>query len=162
MPRSVIPRLLDIIEACNGIDHALQAVTSDQFKHDWTLSRAVERGLEIISEASRHIPDELKALHPNVPWKQIAGIGNILRHDYQSINGQIIWDTVQRDLTPLRSAIEDLMRRQGLRVPGTARHLNLPESAFGPFDAETQAIMEGEGTDEIGIWIGLPKDRDKS
>lgn len=113
MPRSVIPRLLDIIEACNGIERALQAVTSDQFKGDWTRSRAVERGIEIIPEASRHIPDQLKALHPDVPWKQIAGIGNILRHDYQSIDGQIIWDTVQRDLTPLRIAVEDLMRREG-------------------------------------------------
>ncbi len=54
------------------------------------------------------------------------------------------------------------MIRQGLRVPGIARHLHIPESVFEPLDPETQAIMEGEGTDEIGMWIGLPKDRDKS
>lgn len=69
---------------------------------------------------------------------------------------------MQRDLGPLRTAIEDLLRRLGLREPGIAKHWELPEAAFEPFDPETQAIMEGEGTDETGIWIGLPKDRDKS
>lgn len=55
----------------------------------------------------------------------------------------------------------DLIARQGLRVPGIWR-TRLPPEAFEPLDPEDQAILEGEGTDEIGIWIGLPKDRDKS
>jgi antitoxin (DNA-binding transcriptional repressor) of toxin-antitoxin stability system len=51
--------------------------------------------------------------------------------------------------------------QQQPRVPGIARHWRLPPEAFEPLDPETQAIMEGEGTDGIGIWIGLPKDHSK-
>src|SRR5882672_7417536 len=67
---------------------------------------AVTRCLEIISEASRRLPDELKARHPSIAWRDIAGAGNIYRHDYEDVAPQQVWDTVQIDLPPLRAAIE--------------------------------------------------------
>ena len=64
------------------------------------------RCLEIISEASRRLPDNLKARHPAIAWKDIAGAGNIYRHDYEDVAAQQVWDAVQIDLPPLRVVIE--------------------------------------------------------
>lgn len=63
----------------------------DAFEADWRKRWLVERGVEIVSEASRHLPADLKARHPHIPWSKEAGIGNVLRHDYQSIAPQVMW-----------------------------------------------------------------------
>ena len=77
MPRrSVLLRLTDIDDAIRGIAAATGGIDFEAFNEDWTVQRAVEHGLEIISEASRHIPEDLRALTPDVPWRQIAAIGN--------------------------------------------------------------------------------------
>jgi uncharacterized protein with HEPN domain len=67
---------------------------------------AVTRCLEIISEASRRLSDALKARHPQIGWKEMAGAGNIYRHDYEDVAATRVWDTVQLALPPLRAAIE--------------------------------------------------------
>jgi len=66
---------------------------------------AVTRCLEIISEASRRLPDDLKARHPSIAWRDMAGAGNIYRHDYEDVAAQHVWDAVLVDLPPLRAAI---------------------------------------------------------
>jgi len=73
-------------------------ITLDTFEADWRKRWLVERGVEIISEASRHLTDELKARHPEIPWPKVAGIGNVLRHDYGNIAAPIMWKLVQDDL----------------------------------------------------------------
>jgi uncharacterized protein with HEPN domain len=67
---------------------------------------AVTRCLEIISEASRRLPDELKARHPTIAWKEMAGAGNVYRHDYEDVAASYVWVTVQNDLQPLRTVVE--------------------------------------------------------
>jgi uncharacterized protein with HEPN domain len=72
---------------------------------------AVTRCLEIISEASRRLPDDLKARHSAIAWKQMAGAGNVYRNDYEDVAAQFVWDTVQRALPPLREVVEvEIMR----------------------------------------------------
>ena len=66
---------------------------------------ALERGIEVISEASRHLGRELKSQHKDVRWKDIAGIGNTLRHEYQRVDGHIIWNAVKDDLRTLKKAL---------------------------------------------------------
>jgi uncharacterized protein with HEPN domain len=70
---------------------------------------AAERCVEIISEASRRIPDEWKAEHPSIPWSDIAGIGNILRHDYEDVNLDIIVRLRGPSLQQLKSAVTTLL-----------------------------------------------------
>jgi uncharacterized protein with HEPN domain len=77
----------------------------DTFQDDLRTVYAVIRCLEVISEASRRLPNELKARHPSIAWKDIAGAGNIYRHDYEEVTIQQVWDTVQIDLPPLRAVI---------------------------------------------------------
>jgi uncharacterized protein with HEPN domain len=75
------------------------------FHDDLRTVYAVTRCLEIISEASRRLPDELKARHPSIAWKRIAGAGNIYRHNYEDVEARFVWETVQRDLPSLRAVI---------------------------------------------------------
>jgi len=70
----------------------------------------VERCIEIVSEASRRLPPDLKDRHPAIPWQKIAGIGNVLRHDYDVVNDATIWHTATIDLLPLKAAVATLLR----------------------------------------------------
>lgn len=92
MPRSVLLRLTDIQDAVRGVLGLTSAASFESFAHDWGMQRAVERALEIISEASRHLPDEYKASRPEIPWRQIAAIGNLLRHEYQRTDSLTVWN----------------------------------------------------------------------
>ena len=75
----------------------------------------VTRCLEIISEASRRLPDDLKARHPAIAWKEMAGAGNVYRHDYEEVDPDEVWVTVQDHLPQLRAAVErELAASEGL------------------------------------------------
>jgi uncharacterized protein with HEPN domain len=82
----------------------LADVSLEAFENDWQRQWLVERGVEIISEASRHLADDLKARNPEIPWEKVAGIGNVLRHNYESIAAPVIWKLVQADLPALEKA----------------------------------------------------------
>jgi uncharacterized protein with HEPN domain len=83
------------------------------FQDDYRTVYAVTRCLEIISEASRRLPDELKARHPDIEWKQMAGAGNVYRHDYENVAARYVWETVQLALPPLLAVVEDELSRLG-------------------------------------------------
>jgi len=68
---------------------------------------AVTRCLEIISEASRRLPSDLKARHPDIPWAEMAGAGNVYRHDYEDVQQRLVWGTVQMRFPVLLAAIEE-------------------------------------------------------
>lgn len=102
---SAIVALRDI---AHHIDLALSFTTGFDYEAFVAYPRtvcAVTRCLEIISEASRRLPDDLKARHPSIAWGDMAGAGNIYRHDYEDVAAQHVWDTVQIDLPPPRTAI---------------------------------------------------------
>jgi uncharacterized protein with HEPN domain len=81
------------------------------FKTDELRRAATERHIEIISEASRHIPAKDKADYPQIPWKDIAGIGNVLRHRYDTVSDDRIWEIVSLDLKALRTAVKKIMAK---------------------------------------------------
>ena len=83
----------------------------ESFQDDLRTVYAVTRCLEIISEASRRLPDTLKARHSSIAWKDMAGAGNIYRHDYEDVAARHVWDTVQIDFPPLRLAIDNELVR---------------------------------------------------
>jgi uncharacterized protein with HEPN domain len=104
--RRIKARLDDILEAISGIQATTHGVSFTEYAAAWHLCRATERGIEIISEASRSIPEALKAFRPEIPWRQLADIGNLLRHEYQRVEPLIIWNIVQEHLPPLEEAIK--------------------------------------------------------
>jgi uncharacterized protein with HEPN domain len=89
----------------------------DAFASDWQRQWLIERGVEIISEASRHLTDELKTRHPEIPWEKVAGIGNILRHDYESIAAPVLWKLAQADLPILEKVCREELATELVRKP---------------------------------------------
>ncbi len=108
---SVRLRLHDILEEIEGIRGTVAGIDFETYRTTWHIRRAVERGIEIISEASRRIPDELKREHPRIPWHEIAAIGNLLRHEYQRVDDRIMWRVVERYLPELEGAAREMTRR---------------------------------------------------
>lgn len=105
--RSLAPRLTDIIEASEVVRSEMEGVTLDAFEPDRRKRWLVERAIEIISEASRRLTDELKARHPEIPWQKVAGIGNVLRHNYEDIAAPVMWKLVREDLPALENVCRD-------------------------------------------------------
>jgi uncharacterized protein with HEPN domain len=97
--------LKDIADNISFVREFLGRLTVKELAADRRTLYAVVRGLEIISEASRRLPDDLKQRHPTVPWSNIAGAGNIYRHEYQGIRVDVVWDTVHSGLDELQRAV---------------------------------------------------------
>lgn len=98
--------LRDILHHIELAQRFVEGFSRATFIADTRTVYAVTRCLEIISEASRRLPDELKARHPGIPWKQMAGAGNVYRHDYEDVAARYVWETVRRDLPPLRVVVQ--------------------------------------------------------
>jgi uncharacterized protein with HEPN domain len=112
MARAPIARLTDIIEAIELIRSEMAGVTLAAFEPDRRKRWLVERAIEIISEASRHLGEELKARHPEIPWPKVAGIGNVLRHDYEDIAHDVLWHVARDDLPPLEQACRQELAKE--------------------------------------------------
>jgi len=106
MAVAVMARIADMIEAIDEVRRATAGQSFEAFQRDWILRKATERGIEIISEASRHLPDELKSRHPYARWRHVAGIGNVLRHEYHRVEDRILWTVIQDELPQLKVHLE--------------------------------------------------------
>jgi uncharacterized protein with HEPN domain len=113
MARDVAVVLQEILDAISLIEEAAAGHDLTRFSADRFLQRGTERLLEIISEAVRHLPDDLLATRKDVDWHGIRAIGNLMRHEYYRIDPDIVWSVVNDDLPPLRIVIEGFLPRQG-------------------------------------------------
>ncbi len=84
----------------------IAGMTYETFKDDNLHLYAVTRCLEIISEASRRLPESLKGRHSGIAWKDMAAAGNIYRHEYEDVAAREVWDTLTRHLPPLRAVVD--------------------------------------------------------
>ncbi len=106
MPSEYVMSVLrDIAHQIDLAEQFTKGFDLPAFSDDVRTVYAVTRCLEIISEASRRLPDEIKARHASVAWKEMAGAGNVYRHDYEDVTAAQVWETVQLGLPPLRAAI---------------------------------------------------------
>ena len=81
------------------------------FAADLRAVYAVTRCLEIISEASRRLPEKLKERHPAIAWRQMAAAGNVYRHNYEDVAAHLVWETVQQSLPALKAVVEEEIAR---------------------------------------------------
>jgi uncharacterized protein with HEPN domain len=111
--RSAVASLTDIKSNIALARKFVADLTIQAFKSDLRTVYAVTRCLEIISEASRRLPTDLKKRHPSIPWADIAGAGSIYRHDYENVSDELLWNTVQNRLEALSGVVEAELRRLG-------------------------------------------------
>jgi uncharacterized protein with HEPN domain len=109
--RSFRIRLSDIREEIAGIRALTRDANAESFAASWAMKRAVEHALLIIAEAAKHIPDNLKATRPEVPWQKIHGLGNLLRHEYRRIDPDVLWSVVTDHLDELDNAAAALLEQ---------------------------------------------------
>jgi len=103
--------VLQMREAIAGLRETTAGQTRAAIAADWMRARALERGFEIISEASRRLSPDARAAEPEIPWRQIADIGNVLRHEYHRVAVSVLLDTLTKDVPLLDAALARLEAR---------------------------------------------------
>ena len=98
--------LNDILHNMDLAESFMAGLDYEAFHGDRLRVYGVTRCLEIISEASRRLPDEVKARHPSIEWKAMAAAGNIYRHEYEEVAERRVWNTVRLALPALRTMVE--------------------------------------------------------
>ncbi len=96
----------DIRESIRLIEEFVLGMDFEAYRRDTKTQAAVERKMLVISEAAIRLKDDAEALCPGVPWRDIRGAGNWLRHQYDSVDLETIWNTIQDGLPPLKAAVE--------------------------------------------------------
>jgi uncharacterized protein with HEPN domain len=95
----------DIVECCDKIGRFTLGLTFEQFRSSEMVVDAVTRNLEIIGEASKSVPDEMRSKYPDVPWRKMTGLRDVVVHGYFRIDVQLLWDIVQREVPIVRQKI---------------------------------------------------------
>ena len=99
-------RLEDVLDAISQLELLVVGKKHSDLEIDRFFRAAYERFVEIVSEASRHVPDEMRSKLTDIPWSRIAGIGNHLRHAYHRIDTGILWALMENgDLNRLKIAV---------------------------------------------------------
>ena len=102
--------LNDMLEMIADIGEFTKSLTIEEFKKDKKAVYAVIRCLEVIGEASKQIPSKIKKHHEQIPWEDIEAMRNKLIHEYFGADVEIVWQTIQEDLRPLESVIEEIKK----------------------------------------------------
>lgn len=113
--------LRDIREAAARARRHVSGTSYDEFVRNEMAVDACLRTLEIIGEATRRLPEEVRALDPEIPWRQMIALRNVVAHEYDRINLPVVWKTIQRDLPGIESRlarIEAIQRQREESQPG--------------------------------------------
>lgn len=109
MKRDYTLYLKDILESCRLIQEFVNGFDYDQFISDEKTVSAVVQKLEVIGEASKNIPDEIKQKAPDITWKEMAGMRDRLIHAYFGIDYKLVWETIKVFINELSNTIEELL-----------------------------------------------------
>lgn len=110
MPRDYKVHLEDILEAIGKILKYTESLSFQSFSSDPKTIDAVIRNLEIIGEAVKKVPEDTRKLNPEIEWKNIAALRDILIHEYFGIDNEIVWDIIRNKLPVLRDQIAALLK----------------------------------------------------
>jgi uncharacterized protein with HEPN domain len=113
--------LHDILDAVNDIESFVGSMSYEDFKRDRKTLNAVVRSIEIIGEASKNIPDALKAKHKELPWKQMTGMRDKLIHAYFGVDVETLWKAVKENIPPLKQVIQKMLKDQEKPPANTKR-----------------------------------------
>src|SRR5205085_2437381 len=108
-----IQRLNDILENIDWVIQYTRDYGFQEFLQDRLVRDAVERCLLRFSEAARKLEGLIDELAPDQPWPDIRALGNAIRHEYDSVNPEVIWNIVENELLPLEKAVETAIEKLG-------------------------------------------------
>ena len=99
----------DIIDAMTRAVEFVEGMSYNEFTKDIKTVYAVTRAIEIIGEAVKHIPNEIREKYPDIPWKNMAGMRDIIAHAYFGVNLIRIWEVIEKDIPPLKPKFERIL-----------------------------------------------------
>ncbi len=103
--------LRHILETIEKIENSTKDVTKEEFESDVDVQDSTLRRVEIIGEAVKNISEKTKAAYPEVEWKKIAGTRDILIHAYFSVDPEVVYGIIEKDLQPLKSRIAKILAK---------------------------------------------------
>jgi uncharacterized protein with HEPN domain len=106
-------RLLHMRDEIEGVATIVLGLSFVQYQDSYMHRRAVERAVQIVSEAAKALPPDLLARYPDTPWSAIIGIGNILRHEYQRLDDKQLWEIATIHLPRLQLVVEQMLAEFG-------------------------------------------------
>ena len=99
----------DALEAMESIENFVEGMTFEELTQDDKTSSAVIRKFEIIGEATKHVPEELKEKYSEIPWKNMAGMRDRLIHAYFGIDCQLVWDTIKIEIPKIKKILNKIL-----------------------------------------------------
>lgn len=110
MKKNVSVYLNDILESIEAIEEYTQDIQEKDFHSNPQLQDAVIRRLEIIGEAVKNIGEDFRNNHSHIPWKKIAGLRDVLIHEYSGVKIERVWKVKEKDLPPLKAEIKKIIK----------------------------------------------------
>lgn len=108
--RSYKDYLQNILDAMNKAQNFVSGMGYEAFKDDDKTAYAVIRALEVIGEAAKHVPDNLRQKYPGIPWQDMSGMRDVLIHAYFGVDIETVWLTVTEKISQIKPLIEKVMK----------------------------------------------------
>lgn len=110
MNRNITLYIKDILQNMRDAEEFIRGMNYEQFAADKKTLNAVLRSIEVIGEATKHVPEELRAEYPAVPWKEMAGMRDKVIHAYFGVKVKTVWLVVQERIPSIKPTIEKVLR----------------------------------------------------
>lgn len=115
MKKQLYVYLLHILEAIESIERNVHGMTEKQYYASELVRGFVERKFEIIGEATKRIPEDIKKEYPDIPWAKMAAMRNVLIHEYEDIDSTVVWDTLTKQLLPLKRQMQKIFDNMSVK-----------------------------------------------
>ena len=110
--RAYSDHLRDILESIQKARHFTEGMSFEEFARDDKTVYATIRALEIVGEAAKRVPAEVRERDPSVPWRKMAGIRDVVAHEYHRVDLTVVWNTVQEDLSAVEPHIARILEAE--------------------------------------------------